>query len=141
MSRNHASGAESSVVARNQGRRQNAAETRRRAGSRPPPARYARFGSYLPPGLGPGLLPLVVVHAVVVAVAAVGDRRLPELDLVEVRRRSIGVVLLARARALLVHLRASLRVRGRLAEVDRLLRLHLRRGHVLHPQVGAVDVL
>jgi hypothetical protein len=31
MSRNHASGAESSAVARSQGRRQNAAETRRRA--------------------------------------------------------------------------------------------------------------
>src|SRR4051812_35801235 len=43
--------------------------------------------------LSPGLLPLRVVHAVLLAVAAVGDRRLPELDRVEVLRRRAAVVL------------------------------------------------
>src|SRR6266542_5696073 len=77
--------------------------------------------------VSPGLLPLPVVHAVALAVAAVLDGRLPELDRVEVGRRSIGVVLLARTLGQLVHDRARLRVRGRLAEIDRLLGLHLRR--------------
>src|ERR1043165_10092040 len=76
---------------------------------------------------GPGLLPLRVVLAVALAVAAVGDRRLPEVDLLEVRERRVGVVLLARALRQLVHPGAGLRVDGRLTEVDRLLGLHLRR--------------
>src|SRR3954452_868434 len=41
--------------------------------------------------LGPGLLPGVVGHAVVLAVAAIGDGRLPELDLREVLRVGIGM--------------------------------------------------
>src|SRR5581483_8204959 len=56
----------------------------------------------------PGLLPLRVVHAVVLPVAAVGDRGLPEVDLLEVRERRVGVVLLARALRELVHPRAGL---------------------------------
>src|SRR3954466_1577683 len=77
--------------------------------------------------LRPGLHPLRVVHALLLAVAAVGDRRLPELDRVEVRRRRTAVVLRRRAGGELVHDRARLRVRRRLTEVDRLLCLHLRR--------------
>src|SRR5947209_3858134 len=75
-----------------------------------------------PPGpdsafqLRPGLLPLRVVHAVVLAVAARGHRRLPELDRVEVLRRRVRVVLRARALGQLVHDRARLRVRLRPAE-------------------------
>ncbi len=72
-----------------------------RAGGGPrydrPAASYAWLDSRLALDLGPGLLPLAVVHAVRLAVAAVGDRRLPELDRLEVRGRRIGVVLLARA--------------------------------------------
>src|SRR5206468_4990179 len=77
--------------------------------------------------VSPGLLPLRVVHAVALAVAAVLLRRLPELDRVEVLRRCVGVVLRAGALGQLVHDLARLRVRRRLAEVDRLLSLHLRR--------------
>src|SRR5437667_9157634 len=74
--------------------------------------------------VSPGRLPLRVVHAVALAVAAVLLRRLPELDRPEVRRGGIGVVLRARTLRQLVHDLAGLGVRGRLAEVDRLLRLH-----------------
>src|SRR6188474_1217312 len=66
--------------------------------------------------VSPGCLPLRVVHAVVLAVAAVLHRRLPELDRVEVGRRGVGVVLRARALGQLVHDLARLRVRRRLAE-------------------------
>src|SRR3954454_9300181 len=80
----------------------------------------ARPAAPLPLQLRPGLLPLRVVHAVLLAIAAVGHRRLPELDRAEVRRRGPAVVLRRRALRELVHDRARLRVRGRLTEVDRL---------------------
>src|SRR6478609_10866042 len=91
-------------------------------------ARRRRIGDALQPAflaleLGPGLLPLRVVHAVLLAVAAVGDRRLPEVDLLEVLERRVGVVLRTRALGQLVHDRARLRVDRGLTEVDRLLRL------------------
>src|SRR2546426_7608325 len=85
----------------------------------------------------PGLLPLRVVHAVVLAVAARGDRGLPEVDLLEVRERSVGVVLRAGALGELVHPGARLAVHRRLTEVDRLLGLHLRRRDPREPLVGA----
>src|SRR5436190_6116757 len=91
--------------------------------------------------VSPGLLPLRVVHAVALAVAAVLRRRLPELDRLEVRRWGIGVVLRARALGQLVHDRARPGVRRRLAEVDRLLGLHLRRRDPLDPLDRAVRVL
>src|SRR6202142_1307169 len=103
-----------------------AARRARRAGAGPPErGGPALGGSALQ--LRPGLLPLRVVHAVVLAVAAGGDRRLPELDRVEVRGRCAAVVLRRRARSELVHDRAGLRVGRRLTEEDRLLGLHLRR--------------
>src|SRR4051812_5739399 len=103
-----------------------AARRSRRAAAGPPErGGPAAQGSALE--LCPGLLPLRVVHAVVLAVAARGDRRLPELDRVEVRRRGAAVVLRGGALRQLVHDRARLRVGRRLTEVDRLLRLHLRR--------------
>src|SRR6266540_487476 len=83
--------------------------------------------------VSPGLLPLRVVHAVALAVAAVLLRRLPELDRIEIGRRCVRVVLRARALGQLVHDLARLRVRRRLAEVDRLLSLHLRCRHPLDP--------
>src|SRR3954452_14138527 len=52
--------------------------------------------------LCPGLLPFRVVHAVVLAVAARGDRGLPELDRVEVGREPAEGVLLAGALVQLV---------------------------------------
>src|SRR3954454_7363909 len=86
----------------------------------------------------PGRVPGVVVLAVVLTVAANSNRRLPELDAVEVRRRRTAVVLRRGALCQLVHDRARLRVRGRLAEVDGLLGLRLRLRDVLHPLVRAV---
>ena len=69
------------------------------------------------------------------------DRRLPELDRAVVALRLVRRVLRARALRELVHDLARLLVDRRLAEVDRLLRLRLRRRDVLHPLVGAVRVL
>src|SRR5258708_8140709 len=109
------------------------ARARRREGG----ALQAEPGSALQ--LGPGLLPLRVVHAVLLAVAAVGDRRLPEVDLLEVLERRVRVVLRARALGELLHPRARLRVDRRLAEVDGLLGLHLRSRDVRQPLVGAVE--
>ena len=63
------------------------------------------------------------------------------LILLEVRERRVRVVLRARALLDLVHVRAGQRVDRRLAEVDRLLGLHLRRRDVGEPLVGAVRVL
>src|SRR5579862_8963154 len=74
-----------------------------------------------PGDLRPPLLPCVVVHAVVAWLpTALGDGRLPELDLVVVRGGLVEVVLRARALLQLVHVRARLRVDGRLAEHARL---------------------
>src|SRR5437899_1109271 len=73
--------------------------------------------------LRPGSLPGVVVHAVLLAVPAVGDGRLPEVDLLVVRERLVQVVLRTGSGLDLVHVRARLRVDRRLPEHERLLRL------------------
>src|SRR5438874_5893792 len=91
--------------------------------------------------LRPGPLPGVVVHAVLLAVAAVGNGRLPEMDLLVVRQRLVEVVFGTRTGLDLVHERAGLRVHGRLTEDERLLGLDLWRRGVLHPQVRTVRVL
>src|SRR5712691_9138667 len=84
----------------------------RRSGAGPPARGGPAAESALQ--LRPGLLPLRVVHAVVLAVAAGGDRRLPELDRSEVLRRGAAVILSGGARRQLVHDRARLEVRRRL---------------------------
>src|SRR5437667_10941639 len=66
--------------------------------------------------VSPGLLPLRVVHAVALAVAAVLRRRLPEPDRVEVCRWSVRVVLRAGALRQFVHDRTRVEVGGRLAD-------------------------
>src|SRR5205814_9194493 len=76
--------------------------------------------------------------AFALAVAAVGERRLPELDGAEVGRRGVGVVLGAAPGLQLLHLVAGLAVYRRLAEEDRLLRLDMWRADPLVPLVGAV---
>src|SRR5262249_10639444 len=58
----------------------------------------------------------------------------------EVAHRRIGVIFLARARLQLVHVAARELVVGRLAVVDRLLSLYLRRADIPHPLIGAVGV-
>src|SRR5439155_22215436 len=74
----------------------------------------------------PRLDPLRVRHAVRLAVPAVGQRRLPQLDRLEVLQRGVGMVLRARALRQLVHDRArQLVVRG-LTVRDRLQRLGMR---------------
>src|SRR5947207_13581751 len=91
-------GGVSRIRPRNQGRLKKAAETeRRRAAHEGRPASAAGVLSALPLDLGPFLLPSRVVHAVVLAVAAVGDGRFPEPDAVEVRRPPVGGVLRATA--------------------------------------------
>src|SRR3954449_1884773 len=105
MSANHAAGPLRSSVARSHGRRNSAAEVRVRAEPAVEPGAGAAGvavvieprGRPLALDLRPLLLPGVVVHAVLLAVAAVAGRRLPEADRVEVRRRRVGVVLRARA--------------------------------------------
>src|SRR5919202_71308 len=102
------------------------AETKSAAGAPGGAARLVRLrgqGVRSALDLGPFLLPDRVVHAVLLAVPAVRDRRLPELDAVEVGRGSVRVVLGASALLDLVHELARLQVRRRLAERERLLRL------------------
>src|SRR5665213_2288783 len=65
---------------------------------------------------GPRRLPNRVRNALVAPVVARGDRRLPELDGVEIGARRVGVVLSARARLERLHLRAGLGVDRRLSE-------------------------
>src|ERR671933_2667471 len=111
MSTNHAPGPVSSSVARSHGRRNSAAETRVRAGARVAPGAAAPAAvaiRRLPLDLRPLLLPRRVVGAVLLAVAAIARRGLPEPDRVEVRRGRVGVVLRARALLDLVHERARL---------------------------------
>src|SRR6266498_3805270 len=139
MKTNAPTGGARSSSARSHGLRKNAAETaRRRAAHDGRPVSYGGELRELPLDLRPLLLPDRVVQTVLLAVAAVRDRRLPELDAVEVRRRCVRVVLRATALLDLVHKQARLQVRGRLAERERLHRLHLRRRDVLQPQVRAV---
>src|SRR4029077_7302412 len=89
---------------------------------------------------GPGCLPRRVRDAVLASVVACCDRRLPELDRVEVRTGCVGVVLGARAGLELLHLGARQRVHGGLTEEDGLLRLDKRSAHPLGPEVCAVRV-
>src|SRR5258708_4343178 len=142
MTTTHAAGADSSSVARTHGRRKSPADTRMRAvllTAKPEVEFTVSLGlaSYFRPLLLPG----AVVHAVVLAVAAVRHGRLPELDAVEVGTRCVRVVLRARALLDFFHVGASLRVGRRLPEGDRLLGLHLGGGHPIDPLVGAVGVL
>src|SRR5215469_2851524 len=146
MTRNQASGGDRVRVARSHDRRQSAAETR----ASPLTARSLRtavavieFGAYrfwLPGDLGPGGDPLLERHAIVLAVAALRQRRLPELDGLEVGLRRVRVVGGAGALRDLVHDRAGQLVGRGLTEEDRLLRLHLGGRRPLHPLVGAVGV-
>src|SRR5690242_6332213 len=95
MTTNHSSGGVSSSSGRSQGNRQRAPEK----GTAPPPlgrgrsiVSTAKLGSALDGR--PCRDPLRVGHAVGLAVAAVRERGLPELDGVEVRRPGlVGVVL------------------------------------------------
>src|SRR5215469_6534077 len=113
MTRNQASGGDRVRVARSHARRQSAAETR----ASPLTARSLRtavavieFGAYrcwLPGDLGPGGDPLLERHAVVLAVAALRQRGLPELEGLEVGLRRVRVVLGAGALRERVHDRAG----------------------------------
>src|ERR1700752_4155167 len=136
MRTNHAPGPLSSRTARSHGRRNIAADTRTRA-SRAPSGAPLKTPS-LPSYFRPLLLPDAVVHTAVFAVVALRDRRLPELDRVEVRRRRVRVV--DRARALLdpFHFRARELVHRRLAVGNSLWGLDLRGRDVVQPFVRAV---
>src|ERR1044071_4300344 len=99
MTTNQATGGLRSATAFSQGRRQRNADSRRRrsrtagaARTPPPPSDPpSRLSSkQLALQLLPGLYPLVVVRAVLLAVAAVGNRRLPELEGPVVRQRLVG---------------------------------------------------
>src|SRR5258708_8820835 len=142
MGTNHAAGADSSSVARNQGRRKSPADTGMGAvllTAKPEVEFTVSLGlaSYFRPLLLPG----AVVHAVVLAVAAVRHGRLPELDAVEVGARCVRVVLRARALLDFFHVGASLRVGRRLPAGYRLLGLHLGAAHPIHPLSAPVLVL
>src|ERR1700731_443617 len=97
MRTNHAAGPDRSRPARSHGRRNKAADTRVRTA----PFKAMPAVRRAPPGLGryfgPLFLPHAVVRAVGLSVAAVFDRRLPELDAFEVGARRVGVVFQARA--------------------------------------------
>src|ERR1700732_4451027 len=97
MITNQASGGSRRGIARSRGRLHSTAWSR----TAPPPlgrGRAVEFSTALRGDRRPGLLPHRVRDAVVAAVVAGGERRLPELDGVEVRARLVGVVLGARAR-------------------------------------------
>src|SRR5690348_4923763 len=103
MTRNHASGGDSVNAARSHGRRQSAAEARAARGD------FGPVGADVPvtadagrsPGdLRPGRYPLLEPDTVVLAVTALRERRLPELDRVEVR---VGLVGVRQARRVLQH--------------------------------------
>src|SRR3954464_11792922 len=109
MRTNQASGPLRVSAPRNRGRRNSAAERRRGAPEgRPACLEGPATALKLALDLLPLLLPARVVDAVGLAVSAVLDRRLPELDAVEVRRRRVRVVPRAAALLDLVHLRARL---------------------------------
>src|SRR5258708_6467214 len=142
MSRNQAPGPDSSRPARSHGRRKRAADTRVRtvlltatsSAELPQPGALGGYFRPLP-------LPGAVVGAVVLSVATVFDRGLPELDAFEIGARGVGVVLRARALLDLIHERARLGVRRRLSVGEGLLRLDLRLRYPVHPFVGAVRML
>src|SRR6266568_7717338 len=142
MTTNQASGGLSVRVARSHGRRQSAAETRATAATEWSSRTAAEVMEPVrsPGDLRPGRHPLLERHTVVLAVAALGQRRLPELQRLEVRLGGVGVVVGARPFLDLVHDRAGELVRRGLPEVVRLLRLDPWRGYPLHPLVGAVGV-
>src|SRR5438477_9190763 len=119
MTTNQASGGVRRSSERRPGRRQNSAEN----GTAPPPLRRGRRTTSSNSAFDrcPGRDPLVVRDAALAAVGAGRDRRLPELDGVEVGARGVGVVLGTRARLKRLHLRAGQRVDGGLAEAQRLL--------------------
>src|SRR5436305_6855976 len=138
MTRNQASGGESVSRPRSQVRRHSVADTARAI---PAADAFARGpgggppGPRLPAGLAttdtgrsrsadylcPCAHPLLERHAVVLAVPALSQRGLPELQRLEVRLGSVGVVRRAAALLDLVHDRAGLLVGRRLPEVQGLL--------------------
>src|SRR6266700_6766403 len=140
MTTNDPRGGVSSTSGRSDGRRQNNAEN----GAAPLPLERGRLAvstAKLALDRGPGGDPLVVRDAALAAVRARRQRRLPELDRVEISSAGlVGVVLRARAGLKRFHLGARLRVDRRLAEEQRLLRLHLGGADVGGPEVGAVGV-
>src|SRR5207237_1992771 len=143
MTTNQVSPGPSSSAARIQGRRHSSAWTRvtRPAGrSRASAPTVIRFATarLLAGDRGPRRLPLGVGQAVALAVSAIREWGLPELDGVEVGRRGVGMVLSAGPGLQLLHLVASLAVHRCLAEEDRLLRLDVRRADPLVPLVSAV---
>src|SRR6476659_127072 len=90
MRTNHAPGPDSSRTARSHGRRNIAADARMRASRAPSGAPFTTCS--LPRYFRPLLLPRAVVHAVRLPIAALGDRRLPETDAVEVRTWRVRVI-------------------------------------------------
>src|SRR5215472_7199115 len=74
--------------------------------------------------LGPGVGPFGVGNAIRLAVPAVGEWSLPELDRLEIGVRPVGVVAGAGTGLHLVHDRAGKRVDRRLTEADGLFGLH-----------------
>src|SRR5450755_3893606 len=94
MRRNQVSAGESVSEARSHGRRQSTAETRATPRgfrlSRLPTTLTGRWASSAG-DLRPGVHPLLEWHAVVLAVSALRERRLPELEALEVRVRLVGV--------------------------------------------------
>src|SRR5713101_914853 len=139
MRTNQLSGGVSSRAERSQGRRQKrlcSGAAPRFLRSRPAVVVTAKLRR----DRRPGRLPLRVRDAAAAPIGAGGDRRLPELDRVEVGTRCVSVVLRARAGLKGLHLLARHRVDRSLAEEQSLLRLHLRRAHVRGPEVRAVGV-
>src|SRR5207249_1004674 len=126
MTTNHPRGGVSSSSGRSQGKRQKNAP--RPAAplvlERGRPDALTAIGSSPLDGR-PGGDPLVVGDAILTAIRAGGDRRLPEVDGIEVRARRVRVVLRAGTRLQRLHLRAGLGVDGRLAEEEGLLGLDL----------------
>src|SRR5437764_11106132 len=99
MTTNQASGGVRVRVARSHGRRHSAAETRVSplTGRSCWTAACVMIARPSPGDLGPGGGPLLERHAVVLTVAALSQRRLPELQRLEVRLRGVRVVRGARA--------------------------------------------
>src|SRR6267378_3520260 len=109
MTTNHARGGASSSSGRSHGSRHN----RPAKGTAPPPfgrGRRAVATDKLALDRRPGGNPLVVRDAGLAAVGAGRDRRLPELDRVEIGAGRVGVILGARPGLKGFHLGASLSV-------------------------------
>src|SRR5213082_1531729 len=145
MTTNQVSPGPSKSAARIQGRRHSSAWTRvtrpagRSRASAPTVIRFA-MARLLAGDRRPRRLPFRIRHAFALAVATVGEWRLPELDGVEVGRRRVRVILCAGPGLQLLHLVAGLAVYRCLAEEYRLLRLDVRRADPLVPLVGAVGM-